>query len=366
MRKHGENGGELSTDVRTLGNALGDVLKEQGGDELFGAVERIRALTKQARDGGDGGEAERELDALVGGMDFAHALPVLKAFTTYFQLVNLAEQQEIVRINRRRAADAGDRPRPESVRDAIRALRDAGTNADAMRALVKDLSIQLVFTAHPTESRRRSVQEKLYRLADHLDALGGGLLSAREREDLAADITADTEILWQTDEVRQRRLSVIDEAVALLFYFVKTLFAVTPRLYADLQNGLAECYPGESFEIGCFLEYGSWVGGDRDGNPTITLDHTARILQMHRDTILGLYIPAVRALSDQLSQSTHYVGVSAELEKSLAADALRLPAVAADAAGRSPTEFYRRKMEFVWERLRSTRARSAMNSSAVS
>jgi phosphoenolpyruvate carboxylase len=353
-----DGGGELARDVRTLGNALGRVLKEQGGAELFDTVERIRALTKQARETEGVDDAERELDTLVGGMDFAQALPVLKAFTTYFQLVNLAEQQEIVRINRRRAAETGDRPRPESVRDAVRTLRDAGMDGAAMRALIADLSIQLVFTAHPTESKRRSVQEKLYSLAEHLDALGAPLLASGERQELEADIAADTEILWQTDEVRQRRLSVIDEAKNILFYFVQTLFAVTPRLYDDLKAGLAECYPGETFDIGCFLEYGSWVGGDRDGNPTITLEHTAAILQMHRDTVLGLYIPAVRALSDRLSQSQHYVGFSAELEQSLAADAECLPDVAADAATRSPTELYRRKMEFIWERLRQTRKRN--------
>ena len=353
-----ESGGELAGDVRALGNALGDVLKEQGGPELLAAVERIRALTKQARESTGSDDAEAELEKLVGGMEFAEALPVLKAFTTYFQLVNLAEQQEIVRINRHRAADAGDQPRPESVRDAIRSLHDSGVDAPAMRAIIADLSIQLVFTAHPTESKRRSIQEKLYRLADHLDALAQPGLSSGEREDLTADITADTEILWQTDEVRQRRLSVIDEARNILFYFVKTLFTVTPRLYDDLKTGLAECYPGEAFDASCFLEYGSWVGGDRDGNPTITLTHTAEILKMHRDTILSLYIPAVRALSDRLSQSRHYVGVSTELEESLVADTIQLPDVSADAANRSPTEPYRRKMEFIWERLRQTRKRN--------
>ncbi len=353
-----EHGGELARDIRTLGNALGDVLKEQGGQTLFDNVEQVRALTKQAREtpGSDGAEAQ--LEQMFRGMAFAQALPVLKAFTTYFQLVNLAEQREVARINRQRAAAAGDTPRPESVRDAVRTLQAQGLTADEMRALLQDLSIQLVFTAHPTESKRRSVQQKLYRLSDALAALERPLLSAAERQRGEEDIAADTEILWQTDEVRQRRLTVLDEARNILFYFVQTLFAVTPRLYTDLQTALAECYPGETFPLGNFLEYGSWVGGDRDGNPTITPEHTTQILRMHRDTILGLYIPAVRALSDRLSQSQHYVGFSEELERSLAEDAKRLPEVAAEAATRSPTELYRRKMEFIWERLRQTRKRT--------
>ena len=351
-----ENGGELARDVRLLGNALGDVLREQGGEALLQNVERIRALTKEARAQRGQDAAEAELDALFGGMPFGQALPVLKAFTTYFQLVNLAEQKEIVRVNRRRAFKAGDKPRPESVRDAVQRLCESGVTADQMRALIGSLSIQLVFTAHPTEAKRRSVQEKLHRISDYLGRLEEPQTSRSDQERLELDITAEIEILWQTDEVRQRRLSVLDEARNILFYFGETLFQVTPRLYADLEKALAQWYPGETFDIPVFLEYGSWVGGDRDGNPTITLEHTAEVLRLHRDRVLSLYVPAVRILSDRLSQSRHYVGVSEALEDSLAQDAERLPQVAAEAAGRSPTEPYRRKCEFIWERLRRTEA----------
>ena len=351
-----ENGGELARDVRLLGNALGDVLREQGGEALLQNVERIRALTKEARAQRGQDAAEAELDALFGGMPFGQALPVLKAFTTYFQLVNLAEQKEIVRVNQRRAFKAGDKPRPESVRDAVQRLCESGVTADQMRALIGSLSIQLVFTAHPTEAKRRSVQEKLHRISDYLGRLEEPQTSRSDQERLELDITAEIEILWQTDEVRQRRLSVLDEARNILFYFGETLFQVTPRLYADLEKALAQWYPGETFDIPVFLEYGSWVGGDRDGNPTITLEHTAEVLRLHRDRVLSLYIPAVRILSDRLSQSRHYVGVSEALEDSLAQDAERLPQVAAEAAGRSPTEPYRRKCEFIWERLRRTEA----------
>ena len=353
--EHIPSGGDLARDVRLLGNALGAVLREQGGEKLFQTVERVRALTKEARNQPGQGEAEGALDRLCAEMDFATALPVLKAFTTYFGLVNLAEQKEIARVNRRRAVDAGDAPRAESVRAAVRTLQEAGMSAATMRELVQNLSVQLVFTAHPTESKRRTVQEKLHRLSDCLSVLEAPLATRAEREGVEADIAAETEILWQTDEVRQRRLSVLDEARNILFYFTETLFAVTPRIYEDLTTALAECYPGESFQIGTVLEYGSWVGGDRDGNPTITLAHTAEILRLHRDAVLSLYIPAVRALSDRLSQSRHYVGVSEELEASLADDAALLPSVAAEAAGRSPTEPYRRKCEYIWERLRRTR-----------
>ncbi len=347
-------GGELARDIRLLGNALGAVLREQGGDALFERVERIRALTKEARSVPGESDAERELDALFGSMDFHAALPVLKAFTTYFQLVNLAEQKEIVRVNRRRAFESGAGPRSESVRDAVQTLRAAGMTAAQMRGLIETLSIQLVFTAHPTESKRRTVNEKLHRLSASLSALEQPQIAESEQERLEADVAAETEILWQTDEVRQRRLSVIDEAKNILFYFGETLFQITPRLYENLTAALEECYPGEAFRIPNFLEYGSWVGGDRDGNPTITLDHTAEVLRLHRAEVLSLYVSAVRGLSDKLSQSRHYVGVSDGLEQSLLRDAVLLPEVTAEASGRSPQERSRRKCEFIWERLRRT------------
>ncbi|MCW3061048.1 MAG: Phosphoenolpyruvate carboxylase [Capsulimonas sp.] len=344
----------MARDVRTLGNALGNVLREQGGDALYERVEKIRALTKEARRNPGTDPAERELDELFDGMDFATALPVLKAFTTFFQLINLAELKEIARVNRRRSAEASDAPRRESIREAVQALKDAGTNVAQMESLVRTLSIQLVFTAHPTESKRRSVQQKLHRLSEVLTRQEDPLLSHSEAQSLEAEIAAEVEILWQTDEVRQRRLSVLDEARNVLFYFSQTLIRVTPRIYDDLRTALAEYYPGETFDIPTFLEYGSWIGGDRDGNPTITLDHTAEVLRLHADLALSYYIPAIRGLSDRLSQSRHYVGISEELEQSLANDAALLPSVVAEAANRSQTEPYRRKMEFIWERLRHT------------
>ena len=348
-------GEELARDVRFLGGVLGEVLREQGGNALFDTVEQIRALTKAAREQPGPGNPEKELDTLFSGMSFAQALPVLKAFTTWFQLVNLAEQKEIARVNRKRAAHVGNLPRPESIRDAVSTLAARKITADEMRDLLSRLSIQLVFTAHPTEARRRSVQEKLYRLSDSLDMLAAPFLSAQEQNRIKDEIASNIEVLWQTDEVRQRRLSVIDEAQNALFYFTRTLFRVTPRLYEELADALCEYYPGEQFDLGIFLEYGSWVGGDRDGNPTIALAHTEQILAMHRQTALDLYIPAVRLLSDRLSESTHYATISEELGKSLQADAVLLPDVANAAINRSPTEPYRRKMEFIWERLQRTR-----------
>lgn len=355
----GQSTAHLNQDINTLGNALGVVLKEQAGQDLFDAVENIRALTKKARQSPDATDSFTAIRTMTREMDFATALPILKSFTTYFQLVNLAEQKEIVRVNRLRAHEAGSKPRIESVRAAVQWLKEKGKLESDVRTLLDRLSVQLIFTAHPTESKRTSIQAKLHRLSDCLDALNKDQISQPEHTEIERDIIAETEILWQTDEVRQRRLTVVDEARNVLYYFGETLLPVTGRIYEDLRSALNEFYP----EIGdCpdkFLEYGSWIGGDRDGNPTITLEHTSSILRMHKDLVLQHYIGQIRFMSDRLSQSTHYVGVSDEMIASLVADAHLLPEVAAEAAGRSQTEPYRRKMEFIWERLRRSQEENA-------
>ncbi len=163
--------------------------------------------------------------------------------------------------------------------------------------------------------------------------------------------------MWQTDEVRQRRLSVLDEAQNILFYFGETLFQVTPRLYEDLQTALAECYPGDDIRHSPAF-WNTARGSAATGTATRRSPWRTRrkCCGCTARQALALFIPAVRTLSDRLSQSRHYVGVSDDLEQSLLADAERLPAVAAEAAGRSPTEPYRRKCEFIWERLRRTQS----------
>jgi len=350
------DGTELGRDVRTLGNALGRAIREVGGDDLYNVVERVRTLAKDAREAGPKSKAFEQLIEFMASMDFAAATPVLKAFTTYFQIVNLAEQKEIVRVNRRRARKSGSAPRVESIRQAIQAWRETGVTAEQAQRYVNDISVQLVFTAHPTESKRRSVQEKLHRLSRFLTKMERSDLTREEQQQIETDITAETEILWQTDEVRQRRLNVLDEASNILFYFAHTLFNVTPRIYADLRHALVDVYPELQFNIPSIVEFGSWIGGDRDGNPTIRLEHTLRILRMQRELAISLYLPAVRTLSDRLSQSSHYVRVTPEFEESFARDCEELPEVHAQASNRSPEEIYRRKMEYIWERLKRTLA----------
>lgn len=358
--------GAIGRDVRMLGDALGVILREQCGQAVFDQVEKLRRLAKARRaelgemdiegTGTDTlSEPARQMNDLVTGMDYAQVVPVLKAFTTYFQLVNLAELKEIVRANRRRAVRTRDAVRVESIRDAVRRLKEElKLDADAVQAIVTSLAVRLVFTAHPTESRRESVQEKLRRLSGWLGRLDEPGLSEQSLADLREDIAAEVEILWETDEVRSTRLTVIDEARNVLEYFRHTLCAVTPRLYADLEIALAEYYPGHSFDIPSILRYGSWVGGDRDGNPTVTLEHTTEILARQRRVAIEHYMEDAATLRQRLSESISYTPAPKPLIDSLWRDAQSMPAIAQRLKLRRALEPYRQKAHYIHERLRQT------------
>jgi phosphoenolpyruvate carboxylase len=355
----------LARDVRILGDALGDVLKEQGGEELFQLVERFRGLAKARRahegfheldeDIEPARPDEGHMDELAASLKHEQMIPVLKAFTTYFQLVNLAELKEIVRVNRTRDRETGDQPRVESIREAIQDFKNKfKLSAEEVKEVLRHLSIELVFTAHPTEARRRTIQEALHRLSAEMRGLDDPLMSWHESRRLLADISAEIEVLWQTDEVRAERLTVVDEARNALLYFDHTLTKVTPKLYEDLREALAEFYPGLELELPNFLFFGSWIGGDRDGNPTITLDHTKDILNLQRELILHQYIAEIEGLYYQLTESETYAPASAELLKSLDHDGELMPEVRSRILSRRAREPYRVKAAFMFERLRQT------------
>ncbi|HEY3781400.1 MAG TPA: phosphoenolpyruvate carboxylase [Fimbriimonadaceae bacterium] len=355
----------LPRDIRTLGDALGDVLKQQGGTRLFNLVEKMRGLAKVRRSLEGIPDVEkpklkvsnpdRELERMAESMRYEDILPVLKAFTTYFQLVNIAELKEILRVNKRRAAETGDEPRTESIREAIRDLRDkSNLSAEEVRKLVTELQIQLVFTAHPTESRRRSIQERIRRISVLLTHLEQAQLSAAHEDNILDDLAAEIEILWQTDEVRETRLTVIDEAQNILHYFALTLYSVSPRLFRDMQQSLAEYYPGQTFELADFLSFGSWVGGDRDGNPTVTNGLTTRILKIHRDLVLKEYFKDIGDLRWRLSESSTYAHPPQFLIDSNEKDALAMPELHAILMPRRSQEPYRQKVSYMMEKLRQT------------
>jgi phosphoenolpyruvate carboxylase len=342
----------LSADVHLLGDLLGSVLREQEGKRLFDIEEELRAAAKRLRSGySPAGSAA--MKRIVRGLDVASSARALRAFTVYFHLINEAEQKEIVRVNRERELHPEQKPRLESVADAVYWARSSGIGSSGLRDLIRSLSIEPVFTAHPTEARRRTVLTKLKRVSALLFELRRDGLLPREAERFAAEIRRQIVSLWQTDEVRATTLTPMDEVENGLFFLGETVWPIVSWLRDDLRRAVRRYYPSARFDIPVFLRFGSWIGGDRDGNPNVTPEITRRAVQAHRALALRQHIRSVRRLRRELSQSVRLVGVSKDLLRSLEADRAEIPP---DEENLRTYRFepYRLKLWLMERRLRST------------
>lgn len=315
--------GHLRADVDHLGSALGRVLRELEGERLYDLVERVRATTKRMRaaDGDAAADARRELEELLRGLDLPTAERLQRAFTVYFQLINLAEEIHRVRINRLRDADASDdRPRPESVAAAVADLRDEGWSRAEARRLIASLDVGPTLTAHPTEVKRYTVRLKLERIAAALRALRERELSPQKRHELDERIHAEIALLWQTRELLHAKPSVLDEVKSALYYYRRSLLDAVPRLNYDLEAALDAAYgeePGEP-PLGPVLRIRSWIGGDRDGNPNVTPEVTERAVRLQADVALEAAIADVDELVQRLSQSEERVSLTRSFRDDLA------------------------------------------------
>jgi phosphoenolpyruvate carboxylase len=350
----------LSADVNTLGRLLGDVLREQEGEAGFALVEEYRAATKQMRaavgeDGDDFGESGRRLRARTDELDLDQCRLLVRAFSAYFHLVNLAEEHHRLRVLRRREQQSENGPVSETVRLALGEAVEAGVDAERVRALLRSCLVEPVFTAHPTEARRRSVLFKLRRLSTFVERLDDPRLTAHERFDLFDRIREEVASLWLTEEVRGRAPRVLDEVRNGLYYFEETLWELVPSLYREVEAALAAAYPGAAFVVPPFLRFGSWIGGDRDGHPHVTAQITEQTLRLHRETALALYEGSLAELERELSVAADPRDISAPLARSLDADADAMPELAASLAIHFGGEPYRRKGGFMQARIAAAR-----------
>jgi phosphoenolpyruvate carboxylase len=321
MAKDRELQEKLSSDIHLLGDQLGRVIRRQAGVPIFELVERIRALTKARRSEGDvqqEQEIDRHLGQLVDEMSLDAGEQVARSFTLYFELVNLAEEQHRVRVLRAREREAHPRPRRESIAAAVERLRLMGVDEFEMKELLERLHIELVFTAHPTQAKRRTVLAKLRRIARALTDIDVRDLTPGEWEEIRTQLTAEVTLLWVTDRSRSDKPRVTDEVRTGLYYFDITIWEVLPQIYAEMAKALAEHYPSLSLPSR-FLTFGSWIGGDRDGNPNVTADITAETLRLHRGLAVEQHRVEVRRLDRALSVSEQLVNISPELFESLAA-----------------------------------------------
>jgi phosphoenolpyruvate carboxylase len=333
----------LRRDVRLLGEILGRVLVEQEGSELLDQEERIRKLARDARASGRAG-LRRRLREIVAALDDEQRALVLRAFGTYFQLVNLAEQHH--RLRRRREYEHEQRRPRESLAEAVAQLEDAGVDRARIEGAARGLSLELVLTAHPTEATRRTILAANLRLSRLLAGLDDPALTPARRRRIESSLAEEVTLLWQTDEVRSRRPRVVDEIRHVLWFFEESLLRVSELLLADYRRLL----PG----MPAPFRFGSWVGGDLDGNPTVGADTITDALERARVLVLETYAAEVRSLAQAAGISSDIVHVPAELAASIESDELALPAYAAELADRNLDEPYRRKLSFVWRRLLNT------------
>jgi phosphoenolpyruvate carboxylase len=333
----------LRADIRRLGNQLGDALVRQHGPELLDLVEKVRSLGKSARRGGSTRAAE-QLHGLLTDLDVDEVIPLVRAFTTYFYLANVAEQ-----VHRIEEMASDDR----YLRATVDRIVSAGLDQAVLDDVVARLEVRPVFTAHPTEAARRSIITKRAEVAELITRrLDTANLDQLELIDGRSAELIDQ--IWQTDELRTERPTVVDEARSALYYLVGLAGQVLPQLGEVVARQLRRIAPDIEPVP---LRFGTWVGGDRDGNPGVTAETTMQALALQHDRGLTLLIEAVEELSDELSMSSELAAPSVALAESLAEDRRRLPDVWQRERARTAEAPYRLKCSFIHTRLLNTRAR---------
>jgi len=345
----------LSDDIYLLAGLLGDVIQTQAGDEAFALEEQVRGLGKAYRGGDD--RAGEELASVISGVSLDEASMLVRAFTNYFQLINLAEDNERMRRIRHREAEQYPVPRRGSVREAIGILRDRGLSAADLQQLLDDASIRLVLTAHPTEARRRTVIDKLARVFHVIRELDERETLPLESERVRARLAATIAELWSSNEVRAVKPTVLDEVRAGLIYFHSTLLTVVPAIYRDFEEAVAALYPDAGITIPSFLTFGSWIGGDRDGNPNVTPAVT-------RETLTIMQEVATRHLEERLSELAGRISVSTlvtgetpgpELQQLIERYREDFPELWQELAHLNADEPYRQAISLMRERVRAVR-----------
>jgi phosphoenolpyruvate carboxylase len=345
----------LRDDVHTLGALVGEVVREQAGDALFERVERARVAAIRRREGAEAGE----LEAAVQGLSPQDAAELVHGFGAYFDVVNLAER--VHRIRRRRdylrAAATGGAPQAGSLLDTVRRLADRGVGPAEMGRLLERLEFEPVFTAHPTEATRRTLLEKQQTIGRFLVRRLDPSLTPAEEGAALSRIREEITIAWQTEARRTQRPTVLDELDHVLFFLTDVVYRVVPPFYEELAAALAAVYrpaPNADLVVPTVLRFGSWVGGDMDGNPNVTADTMRAVLARHRAQVLEAYRRDTVALARRLTQTPSRVAVDEAVVRRAADYSARFPATVAAVPARYHDMPYRMLLRLMAARLAAT------------
>jgi phosphoenolpyruvate carboxylase len=302
---------DISDIIHLLGDILGEVISSQESHSAFELEERVRRLAKDRR-GGDAASA-RYLTAEMRAIDPEQARAIASAFSLYFDLVNLAEEQYRVYLLRLEERANFPLPAHDSVADAIRLLKQNGVTINELEGLLDQLNIELVLTAHPTEAKRRTILSKIQRIAEILEGLNYPDILPREVEQMREALKAEIIAFWLTDRSRTARPTVTDEVRTGLYFIEAVFWEVLPQIYAELDSALEQYYPEIKLKR-VWLSLASWIGGDRDGNPNVTVPVTAETLRLHRGLAVEKHRAIFQVLARRLSLNASRVPPSPELQ----------------------------------------------------
>jgi phosphoenolpyruvate carboxylase len=341
----------LREDVHRLGELVGEIVREQGGEALFDLVETARKLAIAHREGDQA--AYDELKALLGSLAPSTARDFIRAFSTYFQMVNMAEK--VHRIRRRRAyLRDSSAPQPFGFIDILQRLEAQGVDGDGLERALATILIQPVFMAHPTEVTRRTLLRKEHSIARHLVEMMDPYLTPHELEATLGQIRQEMTTGWQTVESLDEGIRLRDEAEHVLFFLTDVLYRMVPPFYESLESALAGAFPERSVRVPAILQFGTWVGGDMDGNPHVTAKSIRQTLARQRSLVLDLYYRECSELAQHLSQGSARVGVSEELARRTQLYAGHFPEAAASLPARHREMPYRAFLRLVAARIKAT------------
>ncbi|TWT78203.1 Phosphoenolpyruvate carboxylase [Posidoniimonas polymericola] len=344
---------KLRKEITMLGQVFGEVILRHAGQEAFELVEKVRAEARDFR-GGDASMGDA-LASLLAGLDADQLRIVIQSFSGFLELANLAEDRQRVRALRERELRRHPEPRRESAFAAVQELAASGLTAEQMGQALGKIDIELVFTAHPTEAKRKSLRSKLRKMRGMLAELDRGDLLPVEQDEIMHELRSEISKLWQTNLVRASKPTVMEEVQRGLS-FQEVLWDTVPRVMDQVRRALNQCYPDTDIPTPRMIRFGSWMGGDRDGNPFVTPEFTEQTCMWLRQAALEDHTRACEALADSISISCGDTPACEDLAKSVAAACEQWPVLCEEVDRIADDELYRRQFKVISWRLKQTAA----------
>ncbi len=345
------NDESLRARVKLFGNILGNVLRDHAGEKVFSAVEALRQGHISLRQKDDSNQ-RKELVELIESLDEQTVTHVVRAFSLYFSLVNIAEEDFLHKYRKTFVSELGFQWQG-SFDTTICELKAQNLSEEKVQTLLNELTYTPVFTAHPTESKRRTIQEALQRIFAVSEKLNNDSLDEFHRNEITQQLKREIQILYKTNEVRTDKPTVIDEVKNGLFYYRECLFNAIPEVYRQFEHALDRQYDNHKIKVPSFFQFGSWIGGDRDGNPFVKPETTRKAIFLHNRQVLTEYLQRITDLTHVITHSYQLCTPDEAFTRSLEQDEKLYSGAFADKPTRYSKEPYRRKLWFMFFRLKS-------------